>query len=400
MNTTTAAPHPLTIDRDTLVATIADMVRIPSVNPTLVPGAEGEAAVAQWIAERLRQTPGIDVELQDSGDGRPNVIASAGNGQGRTLLLNGHTDTVGVAGMEQPYSGHVEGNRLYGRGASDMKSAMSSALLLLEAIARHGDFPGRVVVTFVTDEEHSSIGTQAICREIARWQPDAALVLEPTSLQACIAHKGFVWAEIVTQGFAAHGSAWQVGVDAIAHMGRVIGRLEAYAQELVTRPQHALVGPPSAHLSIIHGGQELSSYPDRCHLEIERRTIPGETVAQVQAELQQILDDLAAADPQFNASMTLGLTRDAFAIGQEAEIVRTLARVHQAKVGSEITYVGAAGWMDSSLLDQVNVPVAIFGPGGDGAHAMVEWTDLDMDVQFADMLAQVAWEFCGGHNGG
>ncbi len=384
------------VDREVLIEAIAGMVQVPSVNPSLVPGAEGERAVAEWIAGRLGRTPGIEVELQESGGGRPNVIAIAGRGSGRTLMINGHIDTVGVAGMDEPYSGKVEGNRLYGRGALDMKGAMGGALVLLEAVARDDAFPGRLVVTFVTDEEHSSIGTQAVCNEIERFQPDAALVVEPSGLNATIAHKGFAWAEIVTHGFAAHGSAWEVGIDAIAHMGRVIGALEAHGRELLTREPHPIVGPPSLHMSLVSGGQELSSYPDVCRLEIERRTIPGESEKQVRDELQAILDGLAAQDEQFRAELTMGLFRSPWAVERDEEIVKVLGETYRKDTGREIEYDGAAGWMDTALLAQVGVPAVVFGPDGDGAHAVVEWVDIDSVETYTRILANVAYAFCRG----
>lgn len=384
------------IDRQALIDTTAELVRIPSINPSLVPGASGEREIAEAIAARLRRTPGIAVELQDAGDGRPNVIAVAGNGPGRTLMLNGHIDTVGVAGMDEPYSGRVEGGRLYGRGASDMKAAMAATIVLLEAIARAEDFPGRLVVTFVADEEHSSIGTQAICREIDRWKPDAALVLEGTGLDITTAHKGFVWATITTRGFAAHGSQYSIGVDAIAHMGRVLSALEEHGQALVAREPHPLVGPPSIHASLIRGGQELSSYPDACVLEIERRTTPGDTRASVERELRSILDQLASDDERFRATLEIGVVRDPFEIDPEAEIVTTVRRVSIGERGIEPSITGAAGWMDSSLLDQAGVPVAIFGPDGEGAHGLIEWADLGVLESFARILGRVCYDYCAG----
>lgn len=382
------------IDRDRLVQTLADIVRIPSINPDLNPGAGGEADLANWIAERLRQTPGIEVELQDAGNGRPNVIATVGNGNGRTLMLNGHIDTVGVAGMEAPFDPVIEGNRLYGRGSSDMKNAVAAMIVLLEEFALAGDLPGRVVATFVVDEEYASIGTQAICREIDRWQPDAALVLEPTGLDISIAHKGFVWATITTTGHAAHGSQYQSGIDAIAHMGRVIVGIEDLANELVSREPHRHVGPPSLHASTIRGGQELSSYPDSCVLEIERRTIPGETAEQVEAELQAILDRLASQDPQFNARLEMGLVRYPFEVAEDAAIVAVTNRHVEARVGKPATLSGGMGWMDSALLADAGVETAIFGPDGDGAHAIVEWADLDVLYDFTVILADVVRDFC------
>jgi acetylornithine deacetylase len=382
------------VDRRVLIEAIADLVRIPSVNPTLVPGAGGERQIAEAIAARLRRTPGIEVELQDSGDGRPNVIATVGDGPGRTLMLNGHTDTVGVAGMNEPFSGRVEGNRLYGRGSSDMKGADAGLIMLLEAVARAGDFPGRLVATFVTDEEHSSIGTQAICREIERWRPDAAIIVEGSDLDVVVAHKGFAWATIETRGFAAHGSRFELGRDAIFFMGRVVNRLEEHGRELLQREPHQIVGPPSLHASLISGGQELSSYPESCRLELERRTIPGETEEQVRRELQAMLDDLAGTDEEFAATLEMGVFREPFEIAADAEIVGVLRQAIREARGREPRLLGGAGWMDSALLARAGVPTAIFGPSGSGAHGLVEWVDLDSVEAYVSILARVCYDFC------
>ena len=383
------------LDRAQLTETLTDLVRINSVNPDLVPGAAGEAEIADAIAARLRQTPGIDVALQQAGPNRPNVIASVGSGSGRTLMLNGHIDTVTLEGMPEPLSGRVDGSRLYGRGSNDMKSSIAAMIVLLEAIANAGDFPGRLVATFVADEEYASIGTQAVCREIERWNPDAALILEPSGLEVTVAHKGFVWATIETHGFAAHGSAWQEGIDAIAHMGRVLGKLEELRDDLQSRTGHPLLGPPSLHASLIRGGQELSSYPASCHLEIERRTIPGETQAQVEAELTTLLNTLRRDDPQFSATLSMGIDRQPFEIGPDAPIVEAVRSASERVLGRTPNITGGSGWMDSALLSAVGVPTAIYGPGGFGSHGYEEWADLDMLYDFARVLAQTAYDFCG-----
>lgn len=384
------------IERDTLIAALEELIRIPSINPDLNPGATGEAEIAHHIANRLCQTPGIAVEMQDAGDGRPNVIATVGNGNGRTLMLNGHVDTVGVAGMEAPFEPVIRDGKLYGRGACDMKDAVAAMIVLLEAFARAGDLDGTLICTFVVDEEYASIGTQAICREIDRWKPDAALVLEGTDFDVAIAHKGFVWATITTRGHAAHGSQYQTGIDAIAHMGRVITGIEALSNELQSSEPHRYVGPPSLHTSTIRGGQELSSYPEDCILEIERRTIPGETTDQVRQELQAILDRLAADDPQFRATLELGLVREPFGIEEDAEIVRITRQQSEARMGRSVNLVGGMGWMDSALLAGEGIPTAIFGTIGDGAHGLLEWTDLETFPAYANTLADIVREFCAG----
>jgi acetylornithine deacetylase len=382
------------INREALIEALSELVRIPSINPDLVPGANGEAEIAQAIATRLRKTPGITVELQEVVSGRPNVIANVGTGQGRTLMLNGHTDTVTIEGMAEPFSARVDGNRLYGRGASDMKAALAGMIVLLEEVARAGDFPGKIVATFVVDEEYASIGTQAICDQIERWQPDAALVLEATQLQIGIAHKGFVWAEIDTHGFAAHGSRWQDGVDAITHMGRVLSGLDELSQGLLNLPGHPRLGPPSIHASLISGGQELSSYPASCHLEVERRTIPGENVEEVRTELQSILNRLEEADDRFSATLKMGLVRHAFEVGEDAPIVQAVLAASQQVLNLTPEFGGSAGWMDSALLAAAGVPTAIYGPGGFGEHGFEEWADLDILEKFANVLARIAYDFC------
>jgi acetylornithine deacetylase len=389
------------IHRDDLIDALADMIRIPSINPDLVPGADGERAQALAIAERLRHTPGIEVELQEAaprhGEGdsrRPNVIASVGNGRGRTLMLNGHIDTVGVAGMTAPFDPRVEGNRLYGRGSYDMKGSMAGALVLLEALARAGDLSGRLIVTFVVDEEYASIGTEAICRELHRWRPDAAIVLENSALDICVAHKGFAWAEIVTRGVAAHGSRYWLGVDAIANMGGVLVEMKRLGAELLQRDPHRYLGPPSLHASLIEGGQELSSYPEACRLQLERRTVPGETPAQIRDELQAILDRLACADPRFAATLSMGLVRDPFEVPEDATIVRALVDACRAERGREPQFIGKAGWADSALLAAAGVPTTYFGPDGAGAHAAEEWVDLDSLEACTRILARTAYAFC------
>ncbi|MGA7670090.1 MAG: ArgE/DapE family deacylase [Nitrolancea sp.] len=383
------------LDRAQLATTLSELVRINSVNPDLVPGAAGEKEIAYFIAGRLRRSPGISVELQEVEPNRPNVIASVGSGTGRTLMLNGHIDTVTLEGMPEPLSGRIESAKLYGRGANDMKSSIAAMIVLLEAIATAGDFPGRLVATFVVDEEYASIGTQAVCREIDRWKPDAALILEPTGLEVTVAHKGFVWAAIETHGFAAHGSAWREGVDAIAHMGRVLGKLEGLRDDLQSQEGHPLLGPPSLHASLIRGGQELSSYPASCHLEIERRTIPGESLQQVTDELRSIIDVLQREDPQFSATLTMGLDRQPFEISPDAPIVQAIRSASERVLGRIPEIVGASGWMDSALLSAVGVPTTIYGPGGFGSHGYEEWADLGTLYDFARVLEQTAYDFCG-----
>ncbi len=211
------------------------------------------------------------MHVQDVAPGRPNVVGVLeGRAAGRSLMFCGHIDTVGVEGMDAPFEPRIRDGRLYGRGAQDMKggvAAMIDAARVTSPNAASSE--GRLIVAAVVDEEYASIGADALVRE---WTADAAVVTEPTDLQVAIGHKGFAWIDVETMGRAAHGSRPRDGRDAIIRMGRVLHRLETLDRELQSGPPHPLMGTGSLHASIIDGGRELSSYPDRCRLQMERRT--------------------------------------------------------------------------------------------------------------------------------
>lgn len=369
---------------------LRQLVAIDSVNPDLVPGGAGEGNIARFVAEWLERA-GLEVVVDEVAPGRPNVVGIArGGGGGRSLLLNAHMDTVGVTGMERPHDPYIENNRLYGRGASDMKGGLA-AILVAGAAARQRGLRGDVIVTAVVDEEYASIGTEAIVKQ---WRADAAIVTEPTELDICTAHKGFAWFTVETKGVAAHGSRPDLGVDAIVKMGKVLVGLEELDLALRAATPHRLLGTGSVHASLIEGGQELSSYPGRCCLSIERRTIPGETMQRVEAELPAIFARIEARDPAFQASVTAGLVREPFEVSLHEPIAQAVLRQARRRLGREIAEVGGSGWMDSALLAAAGIPTVVFGPGGAGAHAAVEWSDLTQVEQCAEILAAVAEEFC------
>ncbi|MEZ4860745.1 MAG: ArgE/DapE family deacylase [Caldilineaceae bacterium] len=374
----------------TLTQLLSDLVAIDSINPDLVPGAAGEAAVAHYVAEWLTAA-GLEVTVQEAAPGRPNVVAVArGTGGGQTLMLNAHMDTVGVAGMEAPLTPRVEGNRLYGRGAYDMKGSLAACMLTAQRVKARR-LRGDLIFTAVVDEEYASIGTAAVAQE---WSADAAIVTEPTGLNLCIAHRGFVWLDVETEGVAAHGSRPQLGVDAIAKMGQVLVGIEALDRDLRAQPSHPLLHSGSLHASLIAGGQELSSYPAQCKLGVERRTIPGETPEIVTAQIQTILDRAAAADPQFKGQVRTTLVRNPFEISPDAPIVQLLQRQIRQQIGHEPRIYGDTPWMDTAILAEAGIPAVIFGPTGAGAHAVVEWVDLESVAQCADILTATAVAFC------
>jgi acetylornithine deacetylase len=351
----------------------AQLVAIDSVNPALVPGGAGEREIAAFVAHWCSEH-GLEVELV--GDERPSVIATRrGSGGGRSLLLNAHFDTVGVAGMEAPFEARVEDGRLYGRGAYDMKGAL--AAIMLAAAAATG-LRGDVVLTAVSDEELGSVGTEAV---LERVKADAAIVVEPTELDLAVAHRGFVAFELETTGVAAHGSRADLGVDAIAAMGPVLVALKELDERLRASPGHPLVGPGSVHASVIEGGQELSSYPARCVVTGERRTIPGETAGDVERELRKL---------DAGARVRVVFHRDPYEAPIDHAFVELVART--AATGAP---VGALFWTDAALIAAAGIPTVLYGPVGEGAHAEVEWVDLASLQTVHDVVLRTASEWCG-----
>jgi acetylornithine deacetylase len=352
---------------------VASLVSIDSINPDLIAGAAGERELADFVREWCERA-GLEVQVVGPTE-RPSVIAIArGSGGGRSLLLNAHLDTVGVAGMGAPFEPRIEDGRLYARGAYDMKGALAA---ILDAAAKVGDLRGDVIVTAVADEELASIGTAAVLKRVIA---DAAIVVEPTELKLAVAHKGFVGFEIETHGVAAHGSRPHLGVDAIAKMGPILVALKVLDHRLQAGEQHPLVGPGSVHASLIVGGQEFSSYPARCLLSGERRTIPGETIAKVEAELRSLAVD---------AEWRVTVSREPFEVAADDAFVETVANVT-----GETEPVGVSFWADSGLIAGAGMPTVLYGPIGDGAHAEVEWVDLDSVERVRDVVLRVAAAWC------
>ncbi len=375
---------------DPAIQLLRDLVAINSVNPTLVPGAPGESEIAEAVATELRRI-GLDVEMQPVVPGRPNVVGVLeGKRKGRTLMFCGHLDTVGVTGMAQPFTPVERDGRLYGRGAQDMKSGVAAMIAAAEQIARRGLDEGRLVIAAVVDEEHSSIGADAL---VTKWRADAAVVTEPTALEITVGHKGFAWIEIVVHGKAAHGSRPKEGEDAILRMGRVLAGLEALDRDLQARPSHPRLGTGSLHASTIEGGQELSSYPGLARLQMERRTLPHERDAHALAEVTAILDDLRAADSTFRADARAMFSRPAYELPADHELPRLVdAIVREAGVPSRIT--GASFWTDAAVLGHAGIPSVLFGPGGAGLHSIEEYVNVADVLLCRDILAELGRRFC------
>jgi acetylornithine deacetylase len=364
---------------------VSALVAIDSVNPDLVPGGAGEAEIADFVAGWLDDA-GLEVELEEAAPGRPSVVAVArGTGGGASLMLNAHMDTVGVEGMERPFDPVVRDGRLYGRGAYDMKGSLAACMLAARRLAAE-ELSGDVIVTAVADEEYASIGVQSV---LSGRRADAAIVTEPTELRVCVAHKGFVWAELETRGRAAHGSRPAEGIDAITRMAPALSRLAELQSALDAAPGHELVGPGSVHASLIEGGQELSSYPARCRLALERRTAPGESADDFRRECEALVEGIEGTE------LRIGLVRPPFAVDAGAEVVQTVCRAAEAVTGRPAEVYGETYWMDAALTQAAGIPTVVFGPGGFGAHAVDEWVDLASVDACSDALVAAARELCG-----
>jgi acetylornithine deacetylase len=378
------------MDRDPTIALLEDLVAIDSVNPSLVPGAPGEREIAGRIAEECR-AGGFSVEIREVAPGRPNVIAILeGQRPGPALMFCGHMDTVGVTGMERPFRPYHRDGRLYGRGAQDMKGGLAAMIGAARQVADEGGLAkGRLIVAAVVDEEHASLGADAL---VQTCRADAAVVTEPTDLDVAVAHKGFEWVEIRTGGRAAHGSRPRDGRDAILRMGRVLGRLEVLDRQLQAQAPHALLGTASLHASLISGGHELSSYPERCVLQLERRTLPGEPAGVALDEVHAILGRLHDEDADFDAEARMGFGRTAYEIGSAQPLPEMLMNA-AVSAGCRPKRVGMSFWSDAAILSAAGIPTVLFGPGGAGLHSNEEYVTVRDVCVCRDTLAALARNF-------
>ena len=382
----------IAIDRDYLRDTLVDLVRINSINPGLAPTGPGEAEIAAYVADALHKLK-LEVATHEPEPGRTSVVGTLkGSGGGRSLMLNAHVDTVGVDDMLDPFSATVRDGKLYGRGAYDMKGSLAACMTAVKALVDAGaSLAGDVLLAAVADEEDFSLGTAEV---IKHYQVDGAIVTEPTELGICVAHKGFMHVEIETIGRAAHGSSFDEGIDANMRMGRFLAELDKLEQDLRARKEHPLIGPASLHAALIKGGTGKSTYAASCKLQIERRTIPGETEKQVVDEIQAIIGRLAAADPTFKATQKTLIVRHPFKVDPKLPVVQVLQQAATEVLGKQPRLVGQPYWMDSALLAAAGVKTVAMGPIGAGAHSKEEWVDLVSVAKMAQVLAQAALIYC------
>jgi len=372
------------VDPDLTLDLLRQLIRIPSVNPSLVSGAEGEGRLAHMLEDFLRRR-GLPAELEEAAPGRANVILRLGQGKPELMVL-AHLDTVSGEAMEDPFTPREQGGKIFGRGALDIKSGVAAAFSA--AIALAGGFSqGSCLFAGVVDEEFESLGTQKL---IEHRRADAAIVLEPTQLRVALAHKGFAWFRIETEGRAAHGSMPEEGRDAIRMMGKILVELDRLDGELAGRAPHRWLGRPSLHASVIQGGVELSSYPAHCRLEVERRTLPGESRARVETELQEAIRRTGDAPPG-RGQMTVW--RAPYEIAADHAIVRAVGEACSAVLGRN-KLSGVPFWTDTAILAERGIPGVVFGPAGANMHGAEEYVEAGSVIECAEILVRTIRQFC------
>jgi acetylornithine deacetylase len=376
---------------DDLQHLVCELVAIESVNPDLVATGSGESNIAAFVASWL-EGHGLSVQILEPVPGRKSVLGVLpGGGGGSSLMLNAHMDTVGAGAMTEAFVPVVKQGRIYGRGAYDMKGSLA-AIMIVAREARKLGLQGDLLIAAVADEEVASIGTNAV---LQRRETDAAIVTEPTELRLCLAHKGFAWLEVETVGVAAHGSRADLGVDAVGRMGRILTGVVDLDRRLRGGRRHPLLGTGSLHASLIEGGQEWSTYPARCSVKLERRTIPGEDGGSALREIEDVIARVRKEDPHVIASATLLLERPPSQLGADSFVTKAVERAATECLGREPEVIGVAYWMDMALSNAIGIPTAAFGPSGEGAHADVEWVDLASLEMCVRVYLRAAELICG-----
>ncbi|MGH7471655.1 MAG: M20/M25/M40 family metallo-hydrolase [Longimicrobiales bacterium] len=375
------------LDRESVLDVLQLLVRTPSVNPTLAPD-EGrtEERIARIAADWFNQRS-VKAWVDQIVPGRHNCVAEVGAGE-PVIVLCGHIDTVATVGMTiPPFEPIVEDNKVYGRGSYDMKGGVAAIMSAMAALAEQ-PLHGKVLAALVCDEEYASLGAADF---VKRYSADGCILTEPSHngpRELVLAHKGFVWARITTHGRAVHGSRWDLGVSAIGRMGRIVAALEQFDRDVLRMRQHPLVGPASLHCATIVGGSGWSTYSSDCAMQVERRTIPGETPEQVLHELQSVVREAGE-----DADVTLVFERPPMVCAPDSPLAHSARRALERVTGAAPADAGVGYWMDAAIFDQAGIPTVNFGSLGAGAHEAVEWVDLDTVVQVAQALMYACQDF-------
>lgn len=380
------------IDSSQLLKLLQNLIKIESINPSLAKEGSGESEIAHFIADYLKDL-GLQIKFQKIGKNRLNTIGILkGSAGGRKLILNGHTDTVSVSNMKiEPFNPIFKNGKVYGRGASDMKSGLAMMIMALQTILhKEQELPGDIILGFVADEEYASLGTEEFVKE---YKADGGIVCEPSNMNIIIAHKGFVWIKVNLHGKSAHGSLKDFGIDAIIKAGKFLVKVEELEKNVLSNKKNAVLGTPSIHASLINGGTELSTYPDNCEIKLERRNLPGEIQEMISNEIKTIINNLKQEDDKFEADYDIFFYRSPLEISRNERIIKSLEQ-SCIDLGYKPKFGGFAGWTDAALMNDTGTPTVIFGPKGTGNHADVEYVNFKSVVKSTEILVNTIIDFC------
>lgn len=369
-----------------VVTLLSDLVAIPSVNPMGPMGRlpEGprhsEQAIAEYVAAYMRKAS-LDVHQYDVAPSRPNVEGFVDAGANETLLLEAHLDTVHAEGMTiDPFTPVVRNERLYGRGSCDTKGSIAAFLYAVISLLESGKkLSKNIRFLFVSDEEYRFSGAQAAVRE--GLKASFGIAGEPTQCSIVRAHKGVTRWKILARGISAHSAYPDRGRNAIYLMAEVIRRIEAYAADLARQRPHPVLGPATLSVGVIEGGKAVNVVPDSCWIEIDRRSLPGESPDSVVLPLKERLKDLADVEcsaPHIGVG-GMDVPESALIVRQLAESIRSVNGI------AEITSASYA--TDAGIYNQAGIPTVVFGPGDIAqAHTNSEWIALDQLHRCVSMI--------------
>ncbi len=385
----------MTITDAAAASLLADLVRIESVTPWLIPDGSGERAVAEAMAAWLSDLP-VEVTLDEIEPGRVNLIARLpGTGGGSTLGINAHADTVGFANWaDRALEPAIEGDRMVGLGVADDKSGCAAGMLALRSIVESGArLRGDVLLACVADEEGVSIGSEDLVR---RHTMDACIVIEPDALpNAIVEHQGFGWIDVIVHGRAAHGSAPQDGIDAIVHMAEVVARLDRLDRQTYAATSGSRTGKTVFHTGTLEAGTDYATYPSRAVLGIEIGTQPGEHLSDRVREIEGIFAELAVTLPGFRGEVDVQLDREPFLAEGHETLLAALDGAATGVIGRPFEPVGLNAWTDAALMQAAGIPTVLIGSAGGNFHAPDEWASISELGQLARIVDATARTFCG-----
>jgi acetylornithine deacetylase/succinyl-diaminopimelate desuccinylase family protein len=351
---------------------LRELVALPSVNPAFLPLGDlraGEQRVTEFLAD-LAKKAALAVEYQPvfaSEPKRANLIVrlEAPGKARRRIILAPHLDTVPA----EDFRPRVENGKLFGRGACDTKGSVAAMFSALLSVTRSGRRPAETEIIFVglVDEENGQEGSRVFAK--SRLKGALAIIGEPTELKVVTAHKGDLWLKLVTKGRAAHGARPELGDNAVHQMARVIDLLETKYQTSLRKRRHSILGHPTINVGAVRGGRQPNIVPDRCEIEIDRRTIPGEKDRAVQREIVEFIQAAGLKVELINskAKECMALETD-----PRNKLVQQLMRITK-----QTSPAGVDFFSDAAIIASGGTPSVVFGPGNIAqAHTVDEWLSL------------------------